>query len=215
MCHICTILYKFCGLIYVIIFFVMLCCDILYKVLHFVTFCDIICHFVTFCDKPFVVEFQAVNKEMLGRGQVDHLVRDNFDFEDWTPIESSNRRSRDFETVIVDTDVAEDRTSYATETDSTQFVDLQSRQREARKRNTDSVENKIYYPSEEASNGRTDSVEEISNEIVDNSVRPERESKSASTECIRDYGLALLKEARWLGSLLTTFETIAAVVKDG
>jgi hypothetical protein len=27
--------------------------------------------------------FQAVNKEMLGRGRVDALVKENFDFEDW------------------------------------------------------------------------------------------------------------------------------------
>jgi hypothetical protein len=132
-------------------------------------------------EKHFNVLFQAVNKEMLGRGQIDHLVKDNFDFEDWTPIESSNRRSRDFETGVVDTDVAEDRTSYSTENDSTQFVDLQSRQREARKRGADAGDDKFYYPGEEASNGRTDNVDDLSNEIVDNSVRPERESKSAKS----------------------------------
>ena len=99
---------------------------------------------------------------MLGRGKVDHLVKDNFDFEDWTPMESSNRRSRDF-----DTDVAEDRTSYSTETD------LQTRQREARKRTNDFNE-KYFYPQDESSSSNSRNENDVNNDIVD---RPERDCK--------------------------------------
>jgi hypothetical protein len=69
---------------------------------------------------------------MLGRGQVDHLVHENFDFEDWQPMEPADRRSRDFEPLP---DVASDRTSEP----SQRFVELHSRHRESRKRGADLV----------------------------------------------------------------------------
>jgi hypothetical protein len=131
-----------------------------------------------------VVVFKAVNKEMLGRGKVNNLVKDNFDFEDWTPIESNNRRSKDFES-----DVAEDRISYSTDhqtsfsTDhQTTFStdrhpstesDLQTRQREARKRASD-LNDKYFYPPEDLSSSNSRNENDVSNEIAD---RPERDCK--------------------------------------
>ena len=121
---------------------------------------------------------------MLGRGKVNNLVKDNFDFEDWTPIESNNRRSKDFES-----DVAEDRISYSTDHQTTfstdhqttfstdrhpsTETDLQTRQREARKRASD-LNDKYFYPPEDLSSSNSRNENDVSNEIAD---RPERDCK--------------------------------------
>ena len=117
----------------------------------------------------------------MGRGTLDALVKDNYDFEDWTPIQTSNRRSsRDFETLDknlsinpknfstnFDIDVAEDRSSYSNEND------YLIRQREARKRATENTD-KYFYP-EDIENARNEN--EVENEIGDNSIRAERDGE--------------------------------------
>ena len=140
------------------------------------------------CEQPLNQKYfehflQAVNREMLGRGSLDALVKDNYDFEDWTPIQTSNRRSRDFEnddkivlthvekknSKIFDFDVAEDRSSYSSEND------YLIRQRESRKRPTDNTD-KYFYP-EEIENARNEN--DLENEIGENSIRAERDGKAA------------------------------------
>ena len=138
--------------------------------------------------KYFLNSLQAVNREMFGRGTLDALVKDNYDFEDWTPIQTSNRRSRDFEnddkilpthpqnvginnSTNFDFDVAEDRSSYSSEND------YLIRQREARKRPTDNTD-KYFYP-EEIENARNEN--DLENEIGENSVRAERDGKGVQS----------------------------------
>lgn len=86
--------------------------------------------------------------ELLGRGRVDNLVNDNFDFEDWKPIDSSdNRRSRDIE---AEASSIQERTTYTS--------DGQRRQREVLTGRKQEFVDKKYFPQDELGNG---------NEILD------------------------------------------------
>lgn len=88
--------------------------------------------------------------QLLGRGRIDNLVKDNFDFEDWTPIDSSdNRRSRDIHT---DASNVQERTIYTAEG--------QRRQREVVNSRKQEFADKKYFPQEEIGG-------EVGNEILD------------------------------------------------
>ena len=111
---------------------------------------------------------------MLGRGQLGSLVNENFDFEDWNPIASANRRSRDFEP-----DVAEDRT-LTTEAESGHFVDLYGGQQHRESRKRFDVDDKYYYPQDDSLTAGSNSRNEddaLSDESNDLSERPERDCK--------------------------------------